>query len=90
MKILYLANHHLKNRMPDKKQYGCVCPQCGSVFIFDESEISKSRCINPKPKYIVIQCPNTNCNGIITMNNSCIKELKNADDRRFFEHYYDE
>ena len=85
MKILYLAN---KQHISNKKQYGCVCPQCGTVFIFNENEIFKPRCINPKPEYMSIQCPNINCNDIITMNNSCIKKFKNATDKHFFEYHY--
>lgn len=84
MKILQLNNKHLEKSKPT--EYGCVCSQCGTVFIFDQSEVNIPRTINYKPEQCTINCPN--CKKVISLN--YCKKFKNADEKNFFENQYDE
>lgn len=90
MEILCVNNNHIKKNMHKNEEYGCVCPRCGSVFIFKDKEILKPRCINPKPQECTITCPNSECSQIIYLSNPCIKKFENSDDKQSFKNQYDE
>ena len=75
-----------KNLQTNKTEYGCVCPSCESVFIFDDSDIIRPRCINYEEKNCNVNCPI--CGKYITID-KCI-EFKSLDDKMIFKHIYDE
>ena len=83
MEVLIKNN---KNLQTNKTEYGCVCPSCESVFIFDDSDIIRTRCINYEEKDCNVKCPI--CCKYITIN-KCIK-FKSLDDKMIFKHKYDE
>lgn len=83
MEILIKNN---KNSQTNKTEYGCVCPSCESVFIFDDSDINRPRCINYEEKNCNVNCPI--CGKYITID-KCI-EFKSLDDKMIFKHIYDE
>ena len=89
MKILSLNNGHVKKDTASLG-YGCVCPNCGTAFIFDSKDICRPRTPFPDPKDCKVTCPNTNCHMILTMNEKCIHTFKNSDEKYEFEHRYDE
>lgn len=86
MEILQIFNNHIANNNPET-EYGCVCGRCGSVFIFKRSEASRPRCINAKPGYYYIMCPNSNCQKLISLD-KC-KEFKNSKDKTLFKQQHD-
>ncbi len=83
MKIIAVHNDHIKKQKPEKK-YGCVCNKCGTVFIFKRSEACIPRCINPKPEYCTIMCPN--CQNIMTL--ALCTEFKTLKDENDFCDFY--
>ena len=83
MEILVKNN---KNLLTNKTEFGCVCPSCESVFIFDDSDIIRPRCINYDQKKCNTICPI--CGRYITID-KCI-EFKSLDDKLIFKHKYDE
>ena len=89
MKILSLNNGHVKKDTASLG-YGCVCPNCGTAFIFDSKDICRPRTPFPDPKDCKVTCPNTNCHMILSMDNKCIHSFKNSDEKYEFEHRYDE
>lgn len=89
MKILSLNNKHVK-KDTEVLGYGCVCPNCGTVFIFADKDISRPRTPYPDPKDCVFICPNTTCNQVLAMDNPCIHTFKSSDEKYKFEHRYDE
>lgn len=84
MKILQVNNKHLEK--PKPSEYGCVCRQCGTVFIFNNSEVVIPRMINYKPEDCTIRCPNC---GKGTSLKYCQK-FKNSDEKNAFTNQYDE
>lgn len=86
MEILQIFNNHIVNQNPEI-EYGCVCEQCGTIFIFKRSEASRPRCINTKPKDCYIKCPNQDCQKVITLD-KC-EEFKSDDDKRLFKQKHD-
>ena len=50
MEILVKNN---KNLQTNKTEYGCVCPSCESVFIFDDWDIIRPQCINHERKIVM-------------------------------------
>lgn len=70
------------------KEYGCVCPQCESVFIFDTMDIEVPRCINAKPIMYSIACPNPNCKNRISLVDNSIEKFKTNEDKVRFEEKY--
>lgn len=50
MKILAVHNYHIK-KIKTEREYCCSCSKCGTVFVFERSEVTIPRCINPKPEY---------------------------------------
>lgn len=89
MKILSLNNGHIK-KDTESLGYGCVCPYCDTVFIFDSKDISRPRTPFPNPKDCKVTCPNTSCRRILSMDNPCIHTFKSSDEKYEFEHRYDE
>lgn len=58
MEIISIKNNHKK-----VKEYGCVCPNCETSFIFNQNEI------NTHPDLIdYIRCPNEECGIDIDIN----------------------
>lgn len=89
MKILSLNNKHVK-KDTETLGYGCVCPNCGTAFIFTNKDISRPRTLCPEPRHCVIKCPNTTCKQLLSMDNPCIHVFKNSDEKYEFKHRYDE
>lgn len=56
METLKIRNRHL-NKI---KEYGCMCNNCGTVFVFKYSKLSI-----PKAEFCTIICPN--CKYITTL-----------------------
>lgn len=46
----------------EKKYYKCICPRCGTEFVFDETELVKPLFLHTKT---YIHCPNSKCYKII-------------------------
>lgn len=86
MKILQVNNKHLEKPKPEPAEYGCVCGQCGTVFIFNNSEVAIPRMINYKPEDCTISCPN--CSKYISL--KYCRKFKNNDEKNVFENQYDE
>lgn len=88
MEILVLNNR----KEPERKiqEYGCVCPQCKSVFIFDTMDIEVPRCINAKPSMFSVKCPNPKCNTRISLVQVCVEKFKTNEDKQRFKTKYDE
>ena len=84
MKILQVNNKHLEK--PKPAEYGCVCGQCGTVFIFNNSEVAIPRMINYKPEDCTISCPN--CSKYISLKDC--RKFKNNDEKKVFENKYGE
>lgn len=89
MKILSLNNKHIKKEA-ETLGYGCVCPNCGTSFIFTSKDVSRPRIPYPNPRECVFICPNTTCNQVLAMDNPCIHTFKNSDEKYEFEYLYDE
>lgn len=89
MKILSLNNKHIK-KDNDDLGYGCVCPNCGTVFTFDSRDIDRPRTPFPCPKDCKIVCPNTSCHRMLSMDDKCIHNFKNSNEKYEFKHRYDE
>lgn len=49
MEIIQIKNNHLY-KDGGEKEYGCICKNCGTKFIFQEHEGCVPRCIDPKPE----------------------------------------
>ena len=71
MEIIQIKNNHLYEE-GGEKEYGCICKNCGTKFIFQEHEGCVPRCI--------IHCPN--CKQIIRY--SECTELKSEKDNFAF------
>lgn len=69
MEVIAIKNNHRKK---EEKKYGCVCPRCGSVFIFSRSEATIPRSMSYTDRDCSICCPN--CKIVLTLD-KC-KELK--------------
>lgn len=87
MQVLVHKNEHLEEKT-SIQEYGCECPNCGTVFIFDITEVSKPRMLNYKDIDCSIKCPN--CNNFIKLNNRGITKFKNDDDKINFKMKHDE
>lgn len=83
MKILAIHNDHIQKPKSERK-YGCVCNKCGTVFVFKRSEATVPRCINPKPKYCTIMCPN--CKNIMSLD-MCNEFVTTEDKEIFYKQY---
>ena len=70
MEVIAIKNNHRKKE--EEKKYGCVCPRCGSVFIFSRSEATIPRSMSYTDRDCSISCPN--CKIVLTLD-KC-KELK--------------
>ena len=46
----------------EPKYYKCICPKCGTEFVFNEIELIKSLVLHTKN---YIYCPNSKCDEII-------------------------
>lgn len=90
MEILVLNNR----KEPEIKiqEYGCVCPNCESVFIFDtmDIEVEFPRCINPTLDLYMITCPNPSCKNRISLVDNSIEKFKINEDKQRFKTKYDE
>ena len=81
MEILKIKNNHLKYE--PEKEYGCICKNCGTVFIIKESEaIYVNNCFP-----VFAECPNVKCKCKILINH-CTK-FKNPEEKKQFIHSYD-
>lgn len=80
MKILAVHNDHIEKK-PERK-YGCSCSKCGTVFVFERSEVTVPRCINPKPEYCTIMCPN--CQNIMSLD-MCNEFITIEDKEKFLQ-----
>lgn len=89
MKILSLNNEHIK-KDTENLGYGCVCPNCGTAFIFVDKDVSRPRTPYPDPKDCVFICPNTTCNQVLAMDNPRIHTFKSYYEKYEFKHMYDE
>lgn len=89
MKILSLNNEHIK-KDTEVLGYGCVCPNCGTAFIFTDKDISRPRTPFPNLKDCKVICPNTSCHRILSMDNKRIHTFKKSDEKYEFEYRYDE
>ena len=85
MKVISVSNNHIV-RPEQYKEYGCICNKCGTVFTFQISEASVSRCIPLKLENCTIMCPN--CKNIITLDRC--KEFKDTAEKIYFEKHYGE
>lgn len=85
MEILSLNNKHIK-KGTGSLGYGCVCPNCGTAFIFDDKDISRPRTPYPYPKDCKVICPNTSCHTTLTMDDKCIHTFENSDEKYEFKH----
>lgn len=85
MKTLVIKNDHInKNK---KQEYGCECFNCKSVFIFDDTDITRTRDLYSTP---YVKCPNKDCNAQILLSNTCVQKFKNDSDKYEFELKHDE
>lgn len=75
MEIIVKKNKHLENIINNNKEYGCVCPNCGTVFIFNETDIIKPRVIDLKKRDCVITCPNKTCRTALALDSKFIIEF---------------
>jgi len=80
MKILAVHNYHIK-KIKTEREY---C--CGTVFVFERSEVTIPRCINPKPEYCTIMCPN--CKNIMSLD-VCNEFITTEDKENFYKQYMD-
>lgn len=83
MEVLQKNNSNLTNT---KKitEYGGVCPNCESVFIFDDTDIIRPRCVNYKEKDCKVICPV--CNQYISVD-KCTKFESNEEKTVFRRQY---
>lgn len=86
MEVLIINNKQKEER--SKHEYGCVCPNCGSVFIFDDMDISRPKCFNYTLNKCNVKCPNESCGCVIKMDNKCITKFKTKSDKDEFEMIY--
>lgn len=84
MEVIAIKNNHRKKE--EEKKYGCVCPRCGSVFVFSKSEITVPKMINCSNRDCYVRCPN--CQLTITMEK--FKEFKNEHELEMFRNQYTE
>ena len=89
MQIVCIKNDHL-NKKEKEKEYGCVCPNCKSVFIFNDKDITRPRTINYKNKDCSVKCPNPYCNNHITMDSDAITFFTKDFDQVNFKMKHDE
>ena len=45
----------------NNKEYGCVCPNCNTVFIFNNKDITRPKMINSTKHDCYVECPNKLC-----------------------------
>ncbi len=83
MQILQKNNTNLINK--NKTEYGCICSSCKSVFIFDDEDILRPRCVNYDKKDCNVKCPV--CNQYISID-KCI-EFKTNEEKMKFRIPYD-
>ncbi|RHP46879.1 hypothetical protein [Clostridium sp. AF32-12BH] len=87
MEIIYKGNKH-KEPKPER-MYGCTCPNCDSVFTFQDSEVCRPKMSIFVPavslndyakKYYTITCPT--CNNTISLD-KCVIFKDTAEEVRF-------
>ena len=91
MEIIYKGNKH-KEPKPERI-YGCTCPDCDSVFTFQDSEVCRPRTPIFIPalssdvslneyvkKYYTIKCPT--CNSSISLS-KCVMFKDTSEEIRF-------
>lgn len=79
MKILKLNNNHIKDE--PEKEYGCICKNCGTVFVFKASEATCTYLGN-RIFPLWVRCPNKKCDLDILIN-QCT-EFKNLEEKNQF------
>lgn len=84
MEILKIRNNHLPKK--EFKSYGCVCPKCGSAFVFESSETTVPRTFNYTKRDCTIVCPH--CETIITLD-KC-KEFRSEEELNDFKKFWSE
>lgn len=84
MKILSLNNNHKEE---EQKNFGyrSICPNCGTIFTFEEVDIHKPKMPCPDLRDCYIICPNKDCCWLMPMDDSCIHAFKSIDERYEFE-----
>ena len=89
MDIIVKKNEHLKDRI-DYKEFGCVCPNCGTVFIFDDKDVVKPRMINYTKHDCAVVCPNEMCHMNFALDSKFIIEFTKDFSKQDFKMKYDE
>lgn len=82
MEVLLKNNSNLVDK--NKTEYGCSCPICESVFIFDDKDIIRPRCVNYKQEDCNITCPI--CGQYITID-KCTEFKTNEEKTEFRRHH---
>ena len=90
MKIIVKKNKHVVDNVIDGKEFGCVCPNCGTVFIFNDYDVIKPRMINPTKHDFWITCPNELCHFGMTLDSKFITEFTKEFSKQDFKNKYDE
>ena len=79
MEIIKVGNNHLQKKEDRCTHYKCTCPVCGTEFKFTSMEVTRPRCINPRPDQCSITCPIPDCKHLIRLSEKCVvKESRNT------------
>ena len=83
METLVIKNNHKQSK--EYNNYGCVCPSCGTVFIFDDTDIKRPRSLHYTMHDCVVQCPNSECRKTISLDSNCVTKFNRTHEKDEFK-----
>ena len=92
METVIIKNNHQQPK--EYNNYGgyyiikiikCICPRCGTAFIFDDKDIKRPRSIHYTMHDCVVQCPNSECRKTISLDSNCVTKFNRPHEKDEFK-----